>query len=101
MTRPRIIEWEGHHLPDELHALPPGRYLLEALDDGGADRCGSRRAGRRPGPVAHRGDPRDLGASPALMQLIVSPQARDGFREAYRFVTANNPEAADSTQERP
>jgi plasmid stabilization system protein ParE len=35
------------------------------------------------------------------MQLIVSPQARDGFREAYRFVTANNPEAADSTQERP
>jgi hypothetical protein len=34
MTRSRIIEWDGQHLPDELHTLPPGRYLLEALDDG-------------------------------------------------------------------
>jgi len=29
------------------------------------------------------------------MQLIVSPQARDDLREAYRFVAASNPEAAD------
>ena len=26
--RPRIIEWDGTHIPDELRQLPPGRYLV-------------------------------------------------------------------------
>jgi plasmid stabilization system protein ParE len=29
------------------------------------------------------------------MQLIVSPQARDDLREAYRFVAADNSKAAE------
>jgi hypothetical protein len=27
-VRPRIIEWDGTHIPDELRQLPPGRYLV-------------------------------------------------------------------------
>jgi hypothetical protein len=27
----RIIEWDGSHVPDELRALPPGRYVVEPL----------------------------------------------------------------------
>jgi hypothetical protein len=27
-VRPRIIEWDGMHIPDELRQLPPGRYLV-------------------------------------------------------------------------
>ena len=26
--RPRIIEWDGTHIPEELRQLPPGRYLI-------------------------------------------------------------------------
>lgn len=26
--RPRIIEWDGTHVPEELRQLPPGHYLI-------------------------------------------------------------------------
>lgn len=29
----RVIEWDGTNLPKELRELPPGQYLLEAVDD--------------------------------------------------------------------
>jgi hypothetical protein len=28
-----VIEWDGSEVPRELRELPPGRYLLEPLDD--------------------------------------------------------------------
>ena len=28
-----IIEWDGSKLPAELRELPPGRYLVEPLDE--------------------------------------------------------------------
>jgi hypothetical protein len=27
-VRPRIIEWDGTNVPEELRQLPPGRYLI-------------------------------------------------------------------------
>jgi hypothetical protein len=29
---PRVIEWDGSHLPKELQKLPPGRYAIEPVD---------------------------------------------------------------------
>ena len=29
----RILDWDGKNIPDELQRLPPGRYVLEALDE--------------------------------------------------------------------
>lgn len=29
---PKIIKWDGSHLPRELQELPPGRYAIESLD---------------------------------------------------------------------
>ena len=29
---PKIIEWDGSHLPPELQQLPPGRYAVEPID---------------------------------------------------------------------
>jgi hypothetical protein len=31
MAESTVIEWDGTHLPTELHHLPPGRYLVEPL----------------------------------------------------------------------
>jgi hypothetical protein len=28
-----IIEWDGRQMPEQLRGLPPGRYLIEPLDD--------------------------------------------------------------------
>jgi hypothetical protein len=28
-----VIEWDGSEVPRELRELPPGRYLLEPLDE--------------------------------------------------------------------
>jgi hypothetical protein len=28
-----IMEWDGRKTPDVLRSLPPGRYLLEPLDE--------------------------------------------------------------------
>jgi len=28
----KVIKWDGVHLPEELQALPPGRYAIESLD---------------------------------------------------------------------
>ena len=27
------MNWDGKSIPDELKALPPGRYVIEALDE--------------------------------------------------------------------
>ncbi|MBI3621173.1 MAG: hypothetical protein HY208_03190 [Nitrospirae bacterium] len=29
---PKVIEWDGHHLPRQLQELPPGRYAVELID---------------------------------------------------------------------
>ncbi|TMQ06104.1 MAG: hypothetical protein E6J90_20475 [Deltaproteobacteria bacterium] len=31
--RAMILDWNGKDLPSELHDLPAGRYLVEAVDD--------------------------------------------------------------------
>ena len=28
----KIIQWDGLHTPEELRALPPGRYAIEPVD---------------------------------------------------------------------
>ncbi len=30
--RPKVIEWDGSHVPEELRSLPPGRYAIESVD---------------------------------------------------------------------
>lgn len=29
---PKVIKWDGSHIPDELKSLPPGRYAIEPVD---------------------------------------------------------------------
>ena len=31
-----VVKWNGKDLPDELRSMPTGRYVLVAIDDGGA-----------------------------------------------------------------
>ena len=31
--KPTVIEWDGNRLPEELRDLPPGRYVLEPIDE--------------------------------------------------------------------
>ena len=31
--RARIVTWNGNDLPPELHELPAGRYVVEAIED--------------------------------------------------------------------
>jgi len=31
--KPRVIDWDGSHLPEALRELPPGRYAVEPIDD--------------------------------------------------------------------
>jgi hypothetical protein len=34
MARPaRVVTWNGKDLPQELHDLPAGRYVVEAIED--------------------------------------------------------------------
>ena len=33
MAGPRVLTWNGKDLPAELHGLPAGRYVVEAIDD--------------------------------------------------------------------
>jgi len=35
--RATIINWDGTNLPEELHRLPPGQYVVEVVDDHGGD----------------------------------------------------------------
>ncbi len=28
-----VIDWDGVHLPSDLQKLPPGRYIVELVDD--------------------------------------------------------------------
>lgn len=28
-----VVDWDGEHLPVEMRSLPPGRYLVERLDE--------------------------------------------------------------------
>ena len=28
----RVVEWDGKHVPEEMRTLPPGRYVVEAID---------------------------------------------------------------------
>lgn len=30
--KPKVIEWDGSHLPKELRELPPGRYAIEPME---------------------------------------------------------------------
>ncbi len=30
---PTIIEWDGRQMPEQLRGLPPGRYVVEPLDE--------------------------------------------------------------------
>jgi hypothetical protein len=32
---PKVIEWDGNHIPEELRNLPPGRYAIEPVDQFG------------------------------------------------------------------
>jgi len=29
---PKVIDWDGSHVPEELRSLPPGRYAIEPVD---------------------------------------------------------------------
>ena len=29
---PKVVEWDGSHLPKELQKLPPGRYAIEPVN---------------------------------------------------------------------
>jgi len=31
--KPRVIDWDGSHLPEALRELPPGRYAVEPIDE--------------------------------------------------------------------
>lgn len=31
---PKVIKWDGSHIPEELRSLPPGRYAIESVDQG-------------------------------------------------------------------
>lgn len=33
---PKVIKWDGSHVPEELRSLPPGRYAIESVDQVGA-----------------------------------------------------------------
>ena len=28
-----IVDWNGREIPDELRSLPPGKYVIERIDD--------------------------------------------------------------------
>jgi hypothetical protein len=28
-----VVDWDGEHVPAKLRSLPPGRYLVERLDE--------------------------------------------------------------------
>ncbi len=28
----RIVEWDGKNVPEEMRTLPPGRYVIETVD---------------------------------------------------------------------
>jgi hypothetical protein len=29
---PKVIDWDGSHVPESLRSLPPGRYAIEPVD---------------------------------------------------------------------
>lgn len=29
----KAIKWDGSHIPEELRKLPPGRYVIEPIDE--------------------------------------------------------------------
>lgn len=29
---PKVIKWDGSHIPEELRGLPPGQYAIESVD---------------------------------------------------------------------
>lgn len=29
----RVVEWDGKNVPSEMRSLPPGRYVVESVDD--------------------------------------------------------------------
>jgi hypothetical protein len=29
----RVVNWDGKNVPDEMRSLPPGRYVVEPLDE--------------------------------------------------------------------
>jgi len=28
-----VVDWDGEHVPDEMRSLPPGRYVVQPLDE--------------------------------------------------------------------
>ena len=33
---PKVIKWDGSHVPEELRSLPPGQYAIESVDQVGS-----------------------------------------------------------------
>ncbi|MFZ5469230.1 MAG: hypothetical protein ACOZIN_07290 [Myxococcota bacterium] len=29
----RVIDWDGKNVPDEMRSLPPGRYVVDPIDE--------------------------------------------------------------------
>jgi hypothetical protein len=29
---PKVIDWDGSHIPEELQKLPPGKYAIESIE---------------------------------------------------------------------
>lgn len=29
----RVLEWDGENIPDGMRSLPPGRYVVEPIDE--------------------------------------------------------------------
>ena len=29
----RVVDWDGRNIPDELRKLPPGRYVMELVEE--------------------------------------------------------------------
>ncbi len=30
---PKVIDWDGSHIPEALQKLPPGRYAIEPIEE--------------------------------------------------------------------
>lgn len=30
---PKVIDWDGNHIPEALQKLPPGRYAIEPVEE--------------------------------------------------------------------
>src|SRR2546427_5062967 len=89
--KPRVIDWDGSHLPEALRELPPGRYAVEPIDDlpplTPEEDVGLRAALDQ--LDAGRGIPladvvREIRRGSQTMTIALSPQARQDLRQLYQ-----------------